>query len=125
MRLINQKEGNGNLDTVFAHSEQVCEFTSEIFHHVIKLSLAWEQSTVQGVQGEGNEYAPERARITYPKDGGIIRHSRWFRLGDLLLLLLCDANVFHITAPKDDVFVDTARGGDLFGRVPPSALSTV
>lgn len=29
--LINQKEGNGNIDTDFAHSEQVCEFTSENF----------------------------------------------------------------------------------------------
>lgn len=26
---INQKEGNGNIHMVFAHSEQVCEFTSE------------------------------------------------------------------------------------------------
>lgn len=120
--MINQKEGNGNLHTIFAHSEQVCEFTSEIFHHLIN----WADR--DGLSPEGDDSRKQRVKLvigcTYTKNSGVIRDPRWLWGRSLTLLLSSDADVLHIASPENDVLVDTGRGGNLVGRVSPSTFGT-
>lgn len=47
-----QKEGNGNLHTVFAHSEQVCEFTSEYISSYDHVTRAPVTATIEHQRAE-------------------------------------------------------------------------
>ena len=112
--MINQKEGNGNLDTVFAHSEQVCEFTSEYISSYDQLTsrkiagwsmdamCRWEK--IQGTRGLG--------LTTYTKNSRVI----------LFCLLISDADVLHVATPEDNVFVNIRGRGNLVCEVASAAL---
>jgi hypothetical protein len=62
----------------------------------------------------------DEARWSYTHDGGVIGNAWRFRLCVLLLLFLRDADILHITASEDNVFIDTGGRRDLIARTAPS-----
>jgi hypothetical protein len=60
---------------------------------------------------------------THTEDSRVVGHLR--RLNFRFLLLLGNADILHITAPKDDVFVDGCRRRQLFARVASASLRAV
>lgn len=98
----------------FAHSEQVCEFTSEIFHLMIICPNLGQGRTILRKK-------KDKIRLTYSKNSRIIRHLRRLRLG-LVLLVLSYADILDIATPENDVFIDTGGWRDLLGRVTPSTF---
>lgn len=95
-----QKEGNGNLDIIFALFRRDNRFTSAIFHH-------------DGIEGDTyGQNAVACRDMTYSNNGRIIGHGRSFCL--LEAGMLFDSQILHIAATKDNILVDLVRGSYLF-----------
>jgi hypothetical protein len=65
----------------------------------------------------------KRASATYTQDSRVIGNPRRLWLCVLLCLLVGDADVAHITATEDNVFIDIRRGRNLLRGVLAAALS--
>lgn len=87
----NQKEGNGNIDIIFALSD-VTWFTSGIFHHT-------------------REKRREKGGGTYTNDSWVIGHG--WRLVLLDAGVLLNSKILHIASSENDVLVDLIRGRNL------------
>ena len=121
--MINQKEGNGNIDMVLRIPNR-SEFTSEYISSCDQLTsrkiAGWSMDAMcrwEKIHGTGG-----LGLTTYTKNSRVIWNPRRLWLRILFCLLISDADVLHVATPEDDVFVDIRGRGNLFCGVASTAL---